>query len=157
MTPPTPFDDIAALDADHVMGTYARAPVAFVRGEGSRLWDSEGREYLDFLSGIAVTSLGHAHPAVVDAVTTQVARIAHTSNLYANEPAVALAERLAALLAPGEARVFLCNDGTTANEAALKVALRARPGRRRFVATKHLECRRVSLGAGSMDERRHAP
>ena len=84
-SPTTRFDEIAALDAEHVMGTYARAPVAFVRGEGTRLWDSEGHEYLDFLSGLAVTSLGHAHPAVADAVADQARTLGHVSNLYYNE------------------------------------------------------------------------
>ncbi|HVW31115.1 MAG TPA: aminotransferase class III-fold pyridoxal phosphate-dependent enzyme, partial [Acidimicrobiia bacterium] len=65
------FDELVQLDAGHVMGTYARQPVAFVRGEGVRLWDSEGREYLDFLGGLAVTSLGHAHPEVAEALADQ--------------------------------------------------------------------------------------
>jgi acetylornithine aminotransferase len=107
-----------------------------VSGSGCRVRDADGRDYLDLVAGIAVSSLGHAHPAVVDAVTEQVARIAHTSNLYINERAVELAERLVALLGQPDARVFLCNDGTTANEAAVKTVLRARPGRRRFVAAE---------------------
>src|SRR2546423_9546642 len=78
------FDELAALDAAHVMGTYARQPVAFVRGEGSRLWDSEGREYLDFLGGLAVVSLGHAHPEVTDALAQQPPTLLHVSNLYYN-------------------------------------------------------------------------
>jgi predicted acetylornithine/succinylornithine family transaminase len=134
MTPPTPFDDIAALDADHVMGTYTRAPVAFVRGEGSRLWDSEGREYLDFLSGLAVTSLGHAHPAVADAVGEQARTLAHVSNLYYNDLQPRLAARLDGLLGGG-GRVFFANSGAEANECAIKLARRygqASGGRERY-------------------------
>ena len=81
----TTFDDIVALDAEHVMQTYGRQPVAFVRGEGVRLWDSEGKEYLDFLGGLAVTSLGHAHPAVADALADQARTLLHVSNLYYND------------------------------------------------------------------------
>src|ERR1700704_2622469 len=134
MTPPTPFDDIAALDADHVMGTYTRAPVAFVRGEGSRLWDSEGREYLDFLSGIAVTSLGHAHPAVADALADQARTLTHVSNLYYNDLQHRLAARLDALLGGG-GRVFFSNSGAEANECAIKLARRhgqTRGGKERY-------------------------
>jgi acetylornithine aminotransferase len=120
-----------------MMRNYATPPMAIVRGEGARVWDAEGNDYLDLLGGIAVSSLGHAHPAVVRAVSAQVAQLAHTSNLYINPVALSLAERLAALFGGDGSRVFLCNDGATANEAALKVALRARPGRRKFVAAEH--------------------
>ena len=94
----TTFDDIVALDAEHVMQTYGRQPVAFVRGEGVRLWDSEGKEYLDFLGGLAVTSLGHAHPAVADALADQARTLLHVSNLYYNDvqPQVAGPARRAA-------------------------------------------------------------
>ena len=122
-TPATRFDEIVALDAEHVMGTYARAPVAFVRGEGSRLWDSEGREYLDFLSGLAVTSLGHAHPAVADAVADQARTLSHVSNLYYNDLQPRLAARLDGLLGGG-GRVFFSNSGAEANECAIKLARR---------------------------------
>ena len=117
-----------------MMRNYGTPPVALVRGEGCRVWDADGRDYLDLLAGIAVSSLGHGHPAVTAAVADQVGRIAHTSNLYINPVALALAERLADLVGEPGTRVFLCNDGTTANEAAIKIALRALPGRRRFVA-----------------------
>jgi acetylornithine aminotransferase len=120
-----------------MMRNYGTPPVALVRGEGCRVWDADGRDYLDLLGGIAVSSLGHGHPAIVGAVTEQVARLAHSSNLYINPVALALSERLAALFGDQGTRVFLCNDGTTANEAAIKVALRANPGRRRFVAAEH--------------------
>jgi acetylornithine/N-succinyldiaminopimelate aminotransferase len=122
--------------ANAFMANYATPQVALVRGAGCTVWDADGTEYLDLLAGIAVSSLGHAHPAIVDAVSSQVARLAHTSNLYANEPAIALAERLITLFGVPDARVFLCNDGATANEAAIKVALRHFPNRRHFVAAE---------------------
>src|SRR5205085_944564 len=103
--PTARVDEIVTLDAEHVMGTYARAPVAFVRGDGTRLWDSEGREYLDFLSGLAVTSLGHAHPAVADALADQARTLTHVSNLYYNDLQPRLAARLDALLAALDERV----------------------------------------------------
>jgi acetylornithine/N-succinyldiaminopimelate aminotransferase len=120
-----------------MMHTYGTPPVALVSGQGCRVTDADGRDYLDLVAGIAVSSLGHAHPAIVAAVSEQVRRIAHTSNLAINPLAVSLAERLTMLCGLPDARVFLCNDGATANEAAIKVALRARPGRRRFVAAEH--------------------
>jgi acetylornithine/N-succinyldiaminopimelate aminotransferase len=116
---------------------YGTPPLALVSGSGCRVCDADGREYLDLLGGIAVNVLGHAHPAVVAAVTDQVGRIAHTSNLFVNERAVELAERLVEILGVPGTRVFLCNDGTTANEAAIKTVLKARPSRRRFVAAEH--------------------
>jgi len=119
-----------------MMRNYATPPIALVRGEGCRLWDADGRDYLDLLGGIAVSALGHAHPAVVEAVSHQVAQLAHTSNLYINPLAVELAERLASLPAGDGWRVFLCNDGATANEAAIKIARRAHPRRTRFVAAE---------------------
>ena len=106
-----------------LLDTYGTPPVALVRGQGAEVWDADGRRYLDLLAGIAVNALGHAHPAVVAAVTAQVQRLGHTSNLYVNEPAVALAERLVVLL-PGDGRVFFTNSGTEAVEAALKIARR---------------------------------
>jgi predicted acetylornithine/succinylornithine family transaminase len=121
--PTTRFAELDVLDAEHVMATYARAPVAFVRGEGSRLWDSEGREYLDFLSGLAVTSLGHAHPAVADAVADQARTLAHVSNLYYNDLQPRLAARLDTLHGGG-GRVFFANSGAEANECAIKLARR---------------------------------
>jgi acetylornithine/N-succinyldiaminopimelate aminotransferase len=123
---------------DAVMArNYGTPPLALVSGSGCVVRDADGREYLDLLAGIAVNSLGHAHPAVVAAVSEQVARIAHTSNLYVNERAVELAERLVGIVGVPGTRVFLCNDGTTANEAAVKTVLRAQPGRRKFVAAEH--------------------
>src|SRR5688500_2683366 len=109
------------------MPTYKRAPVEFVRGEGARLWDSEGKEYLDFVSGISVCSVGHCHPAVVEAVREQAGRLMHVSNLYHSEPAVRLAERLCESSLGG--RAFLCNSGTEANECAIKLARKHAHGR----------------------------
>ncbi|HEV8624475.1 MAG TPA: acetylornithine/succinylornithine family transaminase [Acidimicrobiia bacterium] len=119
----TAFDELAALDAQHVMQTYARQPVAFVRGEGSRLWDSEGREYLDFLGGLAVTSLGHAHPEVAEALSEQARTLLHVSNLYYTEVQPKLAAELNGLLG-GKGRVFFSNSGAEANECAIKLARR---------------------------------
>ncbi|MEU6714869.1 acetylornithine transaminase [Nonomuraea sp. NPDC046802] len=120
------------------MPNYGLPPLALARGEGSRVWDVDGKEYLDFIGGIATSSLGHAHPALVEAVSKQVATIAHTSNLFMHEPEVLLAERLLALLnAP--ARIFFANSGTEANEAAYKLALKygRREGRSYFVAAEN--------------------
>jgi acetylornithine aminotransferase len=103
-------------------------PVTLVRGEGSRVWDIEGRQYLDMFAGIAVSALGHAHPALVGAVSSQVAKIAHTSPLLMNENEVPLAERLLDLVGH-DGRVYLCNSGTEANEAAYKLVRKhAGPG-----------------------------
>jgi acetylornithine/N-succinyldiaminopimelate aminotransferase len=117
--------ELQALERAHVVPSYARLPVEFVRGEGSRLWDSDGLEYLDFLCGISVTSLGHCHPRVVAAVREQVGRLMHVSNLFYNEPAMRLAERLAASSLGG--KVYFCNSGAEANEAAIKLARKAKP------------------------------
>ncbi|TXK40411.1 acetylornithine transaminase [Nonomuraea sp. C10] len=120
------------------MPNYGVPPVALARGEGARVWDVEGREYLDFIAGIAVVSLGHAHPALVEAVSKQVATIAHTSNLFLHEPEVLLAERLTGLLG-APARVFFANSGTEANEAAYKLAVKygKRTSRSYFVAAEN--------------------
>lgn len=114
-------DDLATHWRSTFMANYGTPGLLLTGGFGCTVTDSEGREYLDLLAGIAVSSIGHAHPALVDAVTAQVGRIAHTSNLYANPPSLALAQRLQGLL-PVPSKVFLCNDGATANEAALKIA-----------------------------------
>jgi acetylornithine/N-succinyldiaminopimelate aminotransferase len=107
-----------------LMGNYGTPPVALARGEGCRVWDVDGREYTDLIAGIAVSSLGHAHPAIVEAVSRQAGQLAHTSNLFLHEGEIVLAERLLALLdRPG--RVFFCNSGTEANEAAIKLVRRA--------------------------------
>jgi predicted acetylornithine/succinylornithine family transaminase len=112
--------EVQALEQRYLMLTYRRAPVEFVRGEGTVLWDSEGREYLDFMTGISVCSVGHCHPAVVEAVREQVGRLMHVSNLFYTEPMARLAERLAEASLGG--RVFFSNSGTEAIECAIKVA-----------------------------------
>ena len=109
-----------AWDSAHVMTTYARFPVQFVRGEGAHLWDASGKRYVDFLSGIAVCSVGHCHPYLVRALQEQAATLMHVSNLYLTEPQARLARRLVEL--SDFERVFFCNSGAEANEAALKLA-----------------------------------
>jgi len=106
-----------------LMPNYGLPPVAISRGRGCVVWDLDGREYLDLIAGIAVSSLGHAHPAIVEAVSRQVATVAHTSNLFLHEREVELAERLLALLGT-DGRVFFANSGTEANEAAIKLVRR---------------------------------
>ncbi|WP_432076787.1 acetylornithine transaminase [Streptomyces wuyuanensis] len=116
-----------------MMDNYGTPALSLVRGDGARVWDADGREYLDFVGGIAVNALGHAHPAVVEAVTRQIGTLGHVSNLYVAEPPVALAERLLQLSGrPG--RVFFCNSGAEANEAAFKVGRLT--GRPHMVATQ---------------------
>ncbi|WP_298138511.1 aspartate aminotransferase family protein [Acidiferrobacter sp.] len=104
----------------HLMTTYGRLPVAFTHGEGAWLWDESGRRYLDGLAGVAVNGLGHAHPAIVEAVCAQARRLIHVSNWYENREQEALAERLCAV--SGMDRAFFANSGAEANEAALKLA-----------------------------------
>jgi acetylornithine/N-succinyldiaminopimelate aminotransferase len=117
-----------------LMPNYGVPPVAISRGAGCLVWDPDGREYLDLIAGIAVSSLGHAHPAIVEAVSRQVAEVAHTSNLFLHEREIDLAERLLFLLG-GDGRVFFANSGTEANEAAIKLVRRRQgPGRPVFVA-----------------------
>jgi acetylornithine/N-succinyldiaminopimelate aminotransferase len=118
--------ELQAIERERLVPNYARAPVEFVRGERSRLWDADGNEYLDFLCGISVTSLGHCHPRVVEAVRAQVGELMHVSNLFYSAPAMRLAELLSQTGLGG--KVYLCNSGTEANEAAIKLARKARPG-----------------------------
>jgi predicted acetylornithine/succinylornithine family transaminase len=115
-----------------LMNTYPAPPVTFVRGVGSRLWDDQGREYLDFLSGLAVTSLGHAHPAVAEAVCEQARTLLHVSNLFGTEPQRDVAATIDRLVDAGPGRVFFCNSGAEANECAIKLARRW-AGHGRFV------------------------
>jgi len=118
----TTVEDVQALEARHVLQTYRRQPVTFVRGEGVRLFDAEGRAYLDLLSGIGVTALGHAHPKLTRAIADQAATLLHTSNLFFHPLQGQLAERLSTL--SGLPRAFFCNSGTEAVEACLKFARR---------------------------------
>ncbi len=115
-----------------LMNNYGTPPLALVRGAGAEVWDDRGRRYLDLLAGIAVNSLGHAHPAIVEAVTTQLSTLGHTSNLYLTEPSIELAERLIGLLGVPHARALFCNSGTEAVEAAFKLSRRT--GRTKLVA-----------------------
>ena len=123
-----------ATHVSHVMNTYARQPIAFLRGEGVWLWDESGKRYLDALAGIAVSTLGHAHPVLTRAIAEQAARVIHTSNLFR----IPLQERAADLLAEvtGLDEVFFCNSGCEANEAAIKLARLY--GHRRGVEAPHI-------------------
>jgi len=116
-----------------LMDNYGTPKLSLVRGEGARLWDADGTEYLDFVGGIAVNALGHAHPAVVEAVSAQVASLGHVSNLYIAPPPVALAERLLQLFGR-DGRVYFANSGAEANEAAFKIGRLT--GRTHVVATE---------------------
>ena len=133
-------------EADRVLfRNYKRAPVAFTHGKGTRLFDLEGREYLDFIGGIAVSSLGHAHPALVRAVSEQAARYLHVSNLYQIPEQVEAARRLVA--ASGLDRAFFCNSGAEANEAAIKLA------RKRGKAVKGPQCHEILVAEHSFHGR----
>jgi predicted acetylornithine/succinylornithine family transaminase len=118
----TTFDSIQTRESQFVLHTYRRQPVAFVKGKGPRLYDVDGREYLDFVSGIGVASLGHAHPGLAAAIADQASTLLHTSNLYYHPYQAEAAERLAKL--SGMARAFFSNSGAEANEACLKFARR---------------------------------
>ena len=119
---------------DAVMNTFGTPGRVLVRGQGVHLWDADGKEYTDLLAGIAVNCLGHAHPAIVEAVTTQLSTLGHVSNFFTTPAQVRLAEELISLTLPGrpvhESRVFLANSGTEANEAAFKIARRHGGGSR---------------------------
>ena len=142
--------ELQALERDYLMPTYARNPVEFVRGEGSRLWDADGNEYLDFLVGISVVQLGHSHPALVEAVTRQAATLMHVGNLFYSEPQFRLAKRLSELSLGG--KVFFSNSGAEANECAIKLARRHRPGGEIVVLTDAFHGR--TLGALSATPQR---
>jgi predicted acetylornithine/succinylornithine family transaminase len=136
----TSTHDVKTLDARYVLQTYRRQPIVLERGSGMRLYDDAGREYLDFLSGIGVASLGHAHPGLAKAIAEQATTLLHTSNLYFHPLQGDLAARLSKLT--GLDRVFFCNSGTEANEACLKFARRfwhtaGKTGRTKFVAFTH--------------------
>jgi acetylornithine aminotransferase len=128
--------ELIALAEKHVAPTYGRYPVALVRGEGCRVWDADGKEYLDFVAGIAVCNLGHCHPAVVSAIQEQAAKLMHVSNLYHIEPQIQLAKRLAENSFGDKS--FFCNSGTEACEAAIKLA-------RKYSFKKHGEGRHEIL------------
>ncbi len=115
-------DDLIRDSARYLANTYARFPVVLVRGRGDRLWDSDGKEYLDFAAGIAVDVLGHCHPKVVEAIKAQAETLLHVSNLYHIEPQIRLAQALCEHSFAD--KVFFCNSGAEANEAAIKLARR---------------------------------
>jgi len=126
-------DEIIALEDRHDSGLYAKQPLVLVRGEGARVWDADGREYIDYVGGHGVANVGHAHPAVVQAVTEQVQRLAICPNGFYNDQRAQLLAELARIGPPGLERAFLCNSGTEAVEAALKLA-RLSTGRTNVVA-----------------------
>lgn len=113
-------DELEQYSSQYLMPTYARLPISIVRGQGCKVYDAEGREYLDFVAGIAVNALGHGHPDLVTAIERQARHLLHTSNLYYSEPQVELAKQLVEL-SFGQ-KVFFCNSGAEANEAAIKLA-----------------------------------
>ena len=134
------MSNVTALEAQHVLQTYKRQPVVFVRGEGSRLFDEDGRAYLDFISGIGVCVLGHAHPGLAAVIADQAKTLIHTSNLYYHPLQGKLAARLASM--SGLQRTFFCNSGTEAVEACLKFARRywyskGIKNRTQYVALEH--------------------
>jgi acetylornithine/N-succinyldiaminopimelate aminotransferase len=147
--------ELQALERDHVMATYARNPVQFVRGSGCRLWDDAGNEYLDLLAGISVLNVGHCHPRVVEAVRDQVGRLTHVTNLYYTEPGMRLAAALAESSLGG--KVFLCNSGAEANEAAIKLMRRARPGGKVIVLEGAFHGRTYGALSGTPQESKQAP
>ncbi len=138
-----------------LLATYARLPVTFVRGEGARLWDDAGEEYLDFLAGISVSSVGHCHPKVVEAVREQAGRLLHVSNLFFSEPMSRLAERLAGGSLGGG--VFFTNSGAEAVEAALKLARKARQGGEIVVAHGAFHGRTFGALSATPQESKQAP
>jgi len=149
------LEPLQALEHKAVMGTYVRNPVEFVRGEGTRLWDDEGNEYLDFLSGISVTQLGHCPPAVVEAVREQAGRLMHVGNLFYTEPGMRLAKRLSDGSLGG--KVFLCNSGAEAIECALKLARRHRPGGEFVVLEGGFHGRTMGALSATPQEAKQAP
>ncbi|GGU01088.1 acetylornithine transaminase [Streptomyces coeruleorubidus] len=125
--------ELTARWQNALMNNYGTPRLPLVRGEGTKLWDADGKQYLDFVGGIAVNALGHAHPAVVEAVSRQIASLGHVSNLFVAEPPVALAERLLQLFGR-DGKVYFCNSGAEANEGAFKIGRLT--GRTHMVATQ---------------------
>jgi acetylornithine/N-succinyldiaminopimelate aminotransferase len=146
---------VPASRDEHLVRSYARYPLEFVRGEGARLWDADGDEYLDFLTGISVSSVGHCHPRVVAAVRDQAERLIHVGNLFYTDPMVRLAERLATGSLRG--RVFFTNSGAEAVEAALKLARRARPGGEVVVVAGAFHGRTFGALSATPQEAKQAP
>jgi predicted acetylornithine/succinylornithine family transaminase len=140
---------------DHLMPTYARHPVRFVRGEGARLWDDDGHEYLDFLAGISVSSVGHCHPRVVEAIRAQAGELIHVGNLFYTEPMTRLAQRLAQSSLGGT--VFFTNSGAEAVEAALKLARKAKSGGDIVVLHRGFHGRTYGALSATPQESKQAP
>ncbi|MEA2161757.1 MAG: acetylornithine/N-succinyldiaminopimelate aminotransferase [Solirubrobacteraceae bacterium] len=149
------LSELQALERDYAIPTYARNPVEFVRGNGCRLWDADGNEYLDLLAGISVLNVGHCHPRVVQAVQRQTERLMHVTNLYYTAPALQLSARLAQSSLGG--KVFLCNSGAEANEAAIKLVRRARPGGRIVVFEGGFHGRTYGALSATPQESKQAP
>jgi predicted acetylornithine/succinylornithine family transaminase len=149
------FEQLQVLEREHAIGTYARAPVQFVRGQGARLWDEDGVEYLDFLAGISVLNVGHCHPRVVAAVQEQAATLTHVTNLFYTAPALELSAALARSSLGG--KVFLCNSGAEANEAAIKLVRKARPGGNLIVLQRAFHGRTYGALSATPQESKQAP
>ncbi len=147
--------DLQQIEAQAVMGTYARNPVEFVRGEGTRLWDDAGNEYLDFLAGISVVQIGHCHPALVKAIADQAGSLIHTGNLFYTEPGIRLAKRLSERSLGG--KVFFCNSGAEAIECALKLARRNRAGGSFVVMEGGFHGRTMGALSATPQEAKQAP
>jgi acetylornithine/N-succinyldiaminopimelate aminotransferase len=140
---------VIGIEDSPLMGTYAEPPVVFVRGSGTELWDTDGKRYLDFLCGIAVTSIGHSHPDVAAAVAEQATTLLHTSNLFGTLPGRSVASTLDLLIGDGEpagGKIFFCNSGSEANECAIKLA-------RRFAARNGSEADVIVSALGSFHGR----
>ena len=151
----TSLAELQELERRYAIPTYVRNPVEFVRGEGCRLWDSEGEEYLDFLAGISVLNVGHCHPQVVEAVRDQARRLTHVTNLYYTEPAMRLSRELSERSLGG--KVFLCNSGTEANEAAIKLVRRARHAGNVIVLEEAFHGRTYGALSATPQESKQAP
>jgi len=148
-------DALREIEREAVMPTYLRNPVEFVRGAGTRLWDAEGNEYLDFLAGVSVVTLGHCHPALVRAVCEQAERLMHVSNLYYSEPGMRLAARLSELGLGGKA--FFTNSGAEAVECALKLARKHKPQGDVVVLEKGFHGRTFGALSATPQEAKQAP
>jgi acetylornithine/N-succinyldiaminopimelate aminotransferase len=149
------LDGLHGLEARYAIPVYPRFPVHFVRGAGSRLWDEDGNEYLDFLAGISVLNVGHCHPRVVEAVSDQVARLTHVTNLYYTEPMLRLAAALSETSLGG--KVFFTNSGAEAIEAALKLVRRARPQGKIVVLEDAFHGRTYGALSATPQESKQAP
>ena len=147
--------ELRELEREYAVPTYLRSPVEFVRGQGTRLWDDEGNEYLDFLAGISVVNVGHCHPRVVAAIQEQAAKLTHVSNLYYTEQAMRLSAALSESSLGG--KVFLCNSGAEANEAAIKLARRAKPAGEIVVLRDAFHGRTYGALSATPQEAKQAP